>query len=271
MKIGFWNINRNESVDKIVAEYAITNCIDFLVLFESKFNPVDFLLKLNLKKTKFYYYKSNAASWLQIFTTFSNTLLEDVCDDFRITGKEFSSPLGEKINMIFLHFPSKLNFDEADQDAQAAEVKLFIDEMEFRTGHENTIVIGDFNMNPFQKGMIQTTGLHSTFDKAIALQENRIVKDKTYKYFYNPMWSFYGDYGKGVVNGSYYLRSSKPICYFWNIFDQVLLRPYFIDLKFDESSLRIVESFGSINLLKKNGVINQKISDHLPIEFDLNI
>ncbi|WP_044222774.1 hypothetical protein [Chitinophaga pinensis] len=118
--------------------------------------------------------------------------------------------------------------------------------------------------------MIQTTGLHSTFDKRIACKGSRIVREKTYNYFYNPMWSFYGEYGKGDVNGTYYKPVNKPVDFGWNMFDQVLVRPSLLANVFDESSLKIITQIGSVNLLNNNNVIKKGLSDHLPIEFNLN-
>ena len=84
------------------------------------------------------------------------------------------------------------------------------------------------------------------------------------------MWSFFGELGKGNVNGTYYYSNATPICFFWNIFDQVLIRPELIDVIFDESSLRIVSSINDFSLMNKKGHVDKRLSDHLPIEFELN-
>lgn len=270
MKVGFWNINKNEKAVTFVGQFAKENEIDFLILFECETNPADILLELNSSSNSYYYYPSFSSDFVTIFTRFSASLLRDVMDDFRISAKEYLSPVGLNVNFIFLHYPSKLFFEEADQDAYSSEIRRFIEETEEKTKNDRTIILGDFNMNPFQKAMIQSTGLHSTFDKKIAMKGERVIKNKNYQFLYNPMWSFFGEKGKGSVNGTYYYSSATPTCYFWNIFDQVLLRPSLLDSVFDEDSLNIVNSIKDTSLLNNIGSIDKKISDHLPIEFELN-
>jgi len=179
-----------------------------------------------------------------------------------------NSPLGQKVYFVLVHLSSKLYYEGSDQDAMVPEIKKFIDTIETTNNSSNTIVLGDFNMDPFQNGMIQATGFHSTFDKRTARQGKRTIQGKEYKYFYNPMWSFYGELGKGDVHGSYYNAISKPICYFWNIFDQILLRPELLEF-FDEDSLKILTSIDGTDLLNKHSRVNNEISDHLPVEFEL--
>jgi len=36
---------------------------------------------------------------------------------------------------------------------------------ELGIGHERTVLMGDFNMNPFEIGMISATGLHAVMDR----------------------------------------------------------------------------------------------------------
>ena len=85
------------------------------------------------------------------------------------------------------------------------------------------------------------------------------------------MWGCLGDNGKGGIPGTIYHNPSNSIQYFWNMFDQVLIRPDIIPY-FDNDSLKIVTSGKSYNLLNANGRIDsERISDHLPIMFNLKI
>ena len=118
--------------------------------------------------------------------------------------------------------------------------------------------------------MVQTTGLHATMDKHTARKNYRTVSEIRYDFFYNPMWSFFGEKGKGITNGTYYYNSSKPICYFWNILDQVIIRPSLLD-NFNEESLKIVTEINGVSLLNNDGIIYNKISDHLPISFEIHL
>ena len=87
-------------------------------------------------------------------------------------------------------------------------------------------------------------------------------------FFYNPMWGCFGDRTPGPP-GSFYLGTSKPVNYFWNIYDQVLLRPGLVDALRD---LAILDTDGSESLLTKAGLPQTSGgSDHLPLFFQLNL
>jgi hypothetical protein len=59
--------------------------------------------------------------------------------------------------------------------------------------------------------------------------------------------------------------------YFWQTFDQVLVRPSLLEA-FPEEELRIVHTVGSRSLLKdRTPGIDRRISDHLPLLFKLEI
>ncbi|TAD99332.1 MAG: hypothetical protein EAZ97_09125 [Bacteroidetes bacterium] len=124
-------------------------------------------------------------------------------------------------------------------------------------------------MNPFQEAMVQTTGFHAVMSREVAKKENRIVENENHEFFYNPMWSFMGDLSKFTA-GTYYYSQSIPICYFWNMFDQVLIRPSLIPF-FEEKNLQILDSDGINSFLDKNNLPNKnKFSYHLPIIFSIN-
>lgn len=180
-------------------------------------------------------------------------------------------PLYGNFSLVLVHFPSKLHWQDSDQNAYSSEVRYFVEQLEAQLGHDRTVLVGDFNMHPFQAGMVQATGLHATMDRRTAESERRVVQGKSYPFFYNPMWSFFGEKGKGEVNGTYfYPPSGQPLAYFWHVFDQVILRPSMLPV-FDEDSLQIITRIGSTNLLTDKGVVHKNISDHLPVVFNLNL
>ena len=152
------------------------------------------------------------------------------------------------------------------------KIKKFIDDTESRHGESNlSIVCGDFNLNPFETPMIKTKGMHAVMEKDIAKKGERIVDGDAYKFFYNPMWGFYGDNGKGNVSGTYFLQRSLNVELFWHLLDQVLIRKGLIDY-FEDSQLDIITTIDGNSLLNRNGSINNKdYSDHLPLKFRINI
>jgi len=274
MKIGFWNIAGNSSpaLQTLVEGFAQENDLDIMVLLECKISETSLLQGLNRDKKSLYFWSRSFVprNYFKVFTKLEDRFSEVIEEERRIQARRVIDPAYGQFSLILLHYPSKLFWDGSDQIAQTFELKHFIDGVENKTGHDRTVVIGDFNMNPFEQGMVQTTGLHTTMDRRIAELGSRIVQTRSYKFFYNPMWSFYGEKGKGGVNSSYFYSSSSPVTYFWNIFDQVILRPSLLPA-FDEDSLQILTQIGSQNLLNKDGVVDTSFSDHLPVIFEIKL
>jgi hypothetical protein len=178
-------------------------------------------------------------------------------------------PARAEIILALVHLPSKLHWDDDSQSAECGELGREISEAEDQAGHIRTVLVGDFNMNPFERGMVETTGLHGTMSRTIAQRQSRIVQDRQYRFFYNPMWSHLGD-SRQRAAGSYYYDSAKHVNYFWNTFDQVLIRPDLIG-GFDPDRLSILTKVGALDLVRSDGRPDvTKFSDHLPIVFELD-
>ena len=134
----------------------------------------------------------------------------------------------------------------------------------------NTIVVGDFNMNPFDDGLASFYGFHSVMDKVVARKESRIVHGEERSFFYNPMWSLMGDGSQGP-SGTYYYNSGGSKNFYWNMLDQVILRPDLIPF-FPDNELRIISETYSCSLLRDSGVPDARMaSDHLPLLFKIDI
>ena len=92
------------------------------------------------------------------------------------------------------------------------------------------------------------------------------MQTRPYKFFYNPMWSHFGD--RAAAAGTYYYESAEPLCHFWNIFDQVLLRPELLG-GFTHERLRIVTEIAGVSLLTNGCPDRALASDHLPVLLQL--
>ena len=264
MKIVFWNVNKSDLKEHL--KFLSKNINPDIIFFaECEMSPSEILISLNDSKTSYFYNLDPVCEKIKMFSKFHDKYVAPVKSGLRYTVRSVKVPAYPEFNIMSLHYQSKVNWDFADQAAHSATLNNVIKDVENKTHLKTTMLIGDFNMNPFDFGMIQTTGLHSVMSKKIALKKQRVVDGEEYPFFYNPMWSFFGDKGKGGTNGTIYNTLSKPINYFWNIFDQVLIRPDLIEF-FDEDNLEILTSFGTdVNLLNKFDMINDSISDHLPI------
>ena len=120
-------------------------------------------------------------------------------------------------------------------------------------------------MNPYESGMVSPAGFNAVMTQNIAKKQQKTFQFKKYPYFYNPMWGLFGDSSTGVP-GSYYYPQEP----YWNIFDQVLIRPELIP-HFSIQDLEIISFCKNENFLNDAGVIDKNISDHLPLKFALNL
>ena len=67
-----------------------------------------------------------------------------------------------------------------------------------------------------------------------------------------------------------YFRNAEHKVYFWNILDQVLIRPDLLE-NFDAKNLQVPDAVGDISFLKKGLPDKDFISDHLPIIFGIDL
>ena len=96
------------------------------------------------------------------------------------------------------------------------------------------------------------------------------MQGRSYPFFYNPMWGHLGDWSDRPP-GSYYYERAEHVSYFWNIFDQVLIRPKLLE-RFRSDELRIVDQAGDISLRTADGRPDHDTgSDHFPLLFRLDL
>ena len=107
--------------------------------------------------------------------------------------------------------------------------------------------------------------------REIALRESRRIGDNHPPFFYNPMWGLMGDGSQGPAGSYYYRSDGGQVAYYWQTFDQVLLRPSLLSC-FKNEELQILTDDGNETLLAENGLPDhQNASDHLPILFKLHL
>jgi exonuclease III len=262
----FWNINR-KPLAKAVADLALADQIDVVILVECEVDPVTLLLALNSETGSDFHYSPGNSKAIRIFTRFSRDFLRPIWESDRISIRRLALPARSEILLAAAHLPSGLHWNRRSQNDECGELARLIAAEEEKVGHRRTVVVGDFNVNPFDPGMISTVGLHAVSSRQIASRKARTVQGREYPFFYNPMWGHFGD-AAGDTAGSYFYDSAQHVNYFWNMFDQVLMRP---DLagRFDSTQLRIVKSVGAQSLVRPDGRPDPRFSDHLPFVFEL--
>ncbi|WP_020594621.1 hypothetical protein [Spirosoma panaciterrae] len=268
LNVLFWNVHKKDLTTQIV-NIVHSRDIDILILAENPVSQIHLLQALNVKGP--YYFLNHPLSQckkITILTKFHYTSIVPIEEGDRLTVRHINLPTGEDFLLTALHMVDKSNFNSESQNEAASLVADQLSKVENRLQINRHIVIGDFNMNPFEIGMIKANGFHGTMSSEVARKGSRMVQQREYPYFYNPTWSLFGDLNK-AVSGTYYYQHAEHVCYEWNVFDQVLIRPDMIN-NFVKDSLEIIQTDGVTSLLTRRNVPNKKtFSDHLPLFFRL--
>lgn len=277
MNFLFWNTEKKPTCFDVIVDIVVEKNINVIAIAEFPIGPDEtksFLSKLKTIDSNFEWLQPMTKEKVLVFYNKANANVQNQYNEGKVAIKKISA-ITSKVNayVAFCHLESKVNINEDEQAERVAKLKdtlcTFEKDIDDKDGF--LLLCGDLNMNPFEKGLIKANGLNAVMDSSIAKKKSRKVQGQSYKFFYNPMWGFLGDLGKGNVSGTYYFNPSNHLQYFWNVFDQVLLRPEAIPY-FDKEALNILTSTTHYNLLKKSGAIDDKqYSDHLPIIFKLNI
>lgn len=265
----FWNVNEKELGDT-VALVVLDRKIDVILLSECP-NPTAILTSLHRHGiVNFYHHRSPIRSRVEVFSQLPLGRINPLSDYQGLTFREVKPLLGKDFLLVGAHLPSKLNMSDEDQALSCSIFASHIAQVEKRLGHQRTLVVGDLNMNPFERGIVAANGFHAVSDRAIASRDSRKVRGENYNFFYNPMWNHFGD-ARGGVAGTYFYDKSQLTEYFWHVFDQVLIRPP-LARGFDNRSLEIITKIDGTSLLESNGKPDVKsFSDHLPITFNLDL
>jgi|HubBroStandDraft_1064217.scaffolds.fasta_scaffold245551_2 endonuclease/exonuclease/phosphatase (EEP) superfamily protein YafD len=267
-----WNLN-HRPLKQLVVDLARSRNVDVLVLLECAIGIADLLLALNGGAKPIFHYAPNpAGSWgtIKIFTRFPTEFLRPVQDARRFTIRHLVLPARAAVILAVVHFRSKLRWSDTSQYFECTELGRTIAEAERQVGHSQTVLAGDLNMNPFEAGVVAANGLNATMVRGQALKQSRTVQDKEYTFFYNPMWGHFGD-GELKPPGTYHNVSDEHVTYYWNIFDQVLIRPSLVE-RLSRDGVEIVTDAAGTSLLARNGRPDKSVgSDHLPLLFRLDL
>jgi hypothetical protein len=263
----FWNVG-GKSISQLIGAAALSVDADCVVLCECSIPPSEVLASLN-QRAPDYQYAFGSCKHLMFFTKFEPRFLVPTFENARISIRRLSLPARREILIAAAHLPSKLYFSGDSLAHECFILASYIDREEEIVGHKRTVLLGDLNVNPFEVGVVGTSGLHAVMSRSVATRVSRVVQDRQHHFFYNPMWSHFGD-SEDRPPGTYYYERAEAVNYFWNIYDQVLLRPELLE-GFAGDSLRVLTNAGPTSLLDTSGRPDKvNASDHLPFTFSLN-
>lgn len=178
---------------------------------------------------------------------------------------------GEEIFLFHVvHFPSPLHLEECARDMRAINVSQVLRKIEegiFNKSEYKSIIVGDFNLQPYSHGIASVHGFNATMSIPKAKKLFRKIAGEPKLFYFNPTWKLMGD--NKNAQGTYYNnidQQDKSI--FWYTFDELLIRPYFID-RFNWDYFEIVERTKGYEFLRNEVIDKARYSDHLPIKFEI--
>jgi endonuclease/exonuclease/phosphatase family metal-dependent hydrolase len=267
----FWNTGGSDLTDALV-KIVQTHAVDLLVLAESEEIAVGpFLKAVNDKEgTNFRFHNAVGQERLRVFSSLPAKSVSKKFDTGGVSIRHVRPPVNDDFILVAVHLPSKLRWQEREQQDICPRIRNYIETVETQIGHQRTIVVGDLNMNPFEHGVVSSEGFHAVMTRRDAAKKSRTVMGEQRHFFYNPMWKHFGDCTDNTPGTCYFPRST-PLSYYWNMFDQVLVRPDLLNA-FPDDGLSILTKTGESQLVDKNGRPDSKLSsDHLPILFRLDL
>lgn len=256
----FWNVNKKD-LTKYVCALADSTNADVIVLNENPVKSCDTLKSLqNSVSSEFFIPDVILETRFHLFCRNKQLNMDEVHKGNRTSFRVWG--LGsDKALLVLVHGPDLRNYNDNNRQAFAQE---FAREIRFVSNQQNTkkiVIMGDFNMNPFDSGMNLAPGLNAMMTRNCVKKGVRQYLNNKYDFYYNPMWGLFGDNTSGPA-GTVYDTSSQGL-YGWSLFDQVLVHHSLVPIFED---VRIVTDVKGLSLKDKNDRPDKKnISDHFPI------
>lgn len=262
MKYLFWNTHKNERINSVLCDMIIENNISVVILAEYTAD-IDTLIDA---------LHSCGVSMKQLPTVGCERIrilgISGLCVEPQLQTDHVSIQVLEMNTILCcVHLNSQIYSDNVERrEIVIEQIVSDILNLEKELGTKRTIIVGDFNINPYDKSCVSARYFHGipVYDESI--RESRTVAGKEFHMFYNPMWNFLGDFHEPY--GTYYHSSGDTVNPYWNVYDQVIIRPvlrkYFVD-----ASLKIITETSTVSLLDAKKHPNSDISDHLPITFEI--
>ncbi|WP_170291988.1 endonuclease/exonuclease/phosphatase family protein [Heliobacterium mobile] len=259
----FWNTKKTP-VNSVLSKIIRRRKCDIIALAEYTDNVTSLINDISDEKTRYYQIPSIGCDRIKVIANIKPARIKFLKDTDYYTILQFPHETLKYHIVSFVHFSSKMYRERTDFLFYSQLLKNDIDQIELVVNNKNTVIVGDFNMNPFEDAMVAASAFHAVPTRDVANRKSRKVSGLNHSMFYNPMWNLFGD--KNNPPGTYYYSNSNQVNYFWHIFDQVLIRPSLIN-RLPLESIDIINFVEEESLVNKRGIPN--ISDHLPLFFTI--
>lgn len=171
------------------------------------------------------------------------------------------------ISVVSIHLPSQM-FQHMDALKRfIRDFRKDIDESIGSPIDERIIVIGDFNVNPFEKPMIDFDGFSATNSINTRVKATHLGNLQTF--YYNPTWKLYSN---NDFPGTKYFKRPSGSSYDvieHHFLDQVVISTKLLNEISSEEIKTIEQTPKYIFKEKGSNIINE--SDHLPLSYEIKL
>jgi hypothetical protein len=267
----FWNIQKQPLLHR-VARIAASQAVDIVLLTECVQTDAELMAALNVGGKGPFRCPRRVNKRFRVASRMPVLHFPEVFNDTsgRLTFHELRTPSRPELLIGLVHLPSPAEWENpADRFAFAQTVAGGLRAFEQTHGNSQTLVIGDFNLNPFDDVMVGVFGFHALMTRELTVRrDSRVVKGYDGPAFFNPMWQFLTDRGSQPA-GTLYFHDSRPINHYWYTPDQVLVRSEIADRLV---SVHLLETDGTDTLLDQKHGWPDSVngSDHLPLLIQVN-
>ena len=150
----FWNVAKQNVEDRI-ARIATKFGAQIIVLAESEMMPHRLTHALRNGSGETFKYLNTQCKRLAIATSINPRFIEFRFEADRYSIFELKLPLTKSYLVAAAHGPSKLYWKQEDQAHFVRSLSASVRDVEKGVGHSRTIVIGDFNLDPFENPMVE--------------------------------------------------------------------------------------------------------------------
>ena len=156
--------------------------------------------------------------------------------------------------------------DSEPRLADIREIMSVVRGYEKNLAIDKTIIVGDFNANPYDKELLLPDAFNAMLFKGIVKKRSSSTwRGKSYPFMYNPTVHWLSE--DTETYGSHYYSSGDGTNPIWNCYDQALVSPALVDGVRNYSYLKKI---GDMDLIARWRP-RREISDHLPLLVEIDM
>ena len=175
MKIMFWNVHKNTSINEYISSLVQDYKIDMLVLAEYKAESIDLINRFRRNGDFMEEYLSIGSERLRFFGNYKDV-------EPSTQNKYYSIQIiNKELILCGVHLPSDLHGDKSRERAARSRVIIQdIQENERQLSTQKTIIVGDFNEMPYSEGCLNADAFHGLPAYENSRKEYRTVLGNNY-------------------------------------------------------------------------------------------